>query len=96
MHSQALNLSIGYDGVEEMIATNDKLPCTVKQQAEQLELLQKMDEELPGHTQGSLECNGGRGREAPQSAGLQAITGPKRAPSPSVSFNIQQLPPKAK
>jgi hypothetical protein len=40
MHSQALNLSI--DGVEEMIATNDKLPCKVKQQAEPLELLQKM------------------------------------------------------
>jgi hypothetical protein len=82
MRSQALNTSIGYAGVEEMIAIDDKHPFAVqvKIQEKRLELLQKMDEELPGHTQRRLECRDGG---APQITGSQEIDPSKRAPSPS-------------
>jgi hypothetical protein len=61
MHSQALNISVGYTRVEGMIANNDKLALRVqvKMQAKLLEILQEMEEELPGHAQGSLECRDG-------------------------------------
>ena len=44
-----------------MIAFNDKLALLVqvKMQAKRLEILQKMEEELPGHAEGRLECRDG-------------------------------------
>jgi hypothetical protein len=94
MHSQALNISIGYVGVEGMIAINDKLPLQVqvKLQEKRLEFLQKMDEAIQRHTQGrpmyGLECCYGG---APQITGSQEIARPKRAPSPPASFIIQRI-----
>jgi hypothetical protein len=52
MRSQALNISIGYAGVEGMIAIDDKLPLAVQVRIQEtlLDLLHKMDEALPGHS----------------------------------------------
>jgi hypothetical protein len=88
MHSQALNISIGYAGVEGMVAINDKLPLKVqvKIQEKRLALLQRMDEGLQGHTGHThtrLECRDGGAEIAP----------PKRQPLPSASSNIQRYIP---
>jgi hypothetical protein len=74
-----------------MLAINYKLPLRVQVtiQEKRLALLQKMDKALPsaGHTQRRLECRDGG---ASQITGSQEIVPPKRAPSPSVSSNIQR------
>jgi hypothetical protein len=59
MHFHALNLSVGYAEVAEMIAMDGSLPMNHRQQEKRLEHLKKMDEELQGRTQGSLECSDG-------------------------------------
>jgi hypothetical protein len=53
-----LNISLGYAGVEGMIAFNNKLQpaIQVKIQEKRFALLQKMDKELRGHTQRRFEC----------------------------------------
>jgi hypothetical protein len=90
MCSQALNICIGYAAVGGMIAIDDNLPLAiqVKIEKKRLDLLQKMDEELPGHTQRHLECLYGG---APQITGSQEIAPSKRAPLPSASSNIQRI-----
>ncbi len=73
-----------------MIAIDDKLPLAVQVRIQEtlLDLLHKMDEALPGHSQKRLECRDGG---APQITGLQEIAPSKCAPSPSASSNIHRI-----
>jgi len=108
MDSQASKVCIGYAAVEGMIEIDMTLPIPirVKQQAQRLEHLKQIHENLAGHTHGSgsLEGSGSLGCSAQGSFGRhgrdggtpqmsvqsQQIAGSKRAPIAS----LQTRPPK--